>query len=343
MRLKTFNALTMAEAMDMVRDAFGDDAIIVSTEESEFGIKIVTAVEETNDDEFGYANFGADHYATDPTADPVEIIHEALLTQGLPTNLLEKLIEASFTAGSDQPVEALTSALQLIFQFRPLQAERRINQPLMLVGMPGSGKTVTVAKLAARAVFADRKVRLITADTVRAGAVEQLDAFARLMNLPLHTADSNREIAEIVARAAPDEMVLIDSPGTNPYSVSDMAELAGLVRGISVEQVLVQSAGIDASQAVDQARSFSTIGCSRLLVTQLDMTRRYGAMLASADAARLPFCDFSMTASIHDGLTFIDPGKMATMLLPGVASGKSGGGQSAATNSTHSAYQGYSS
>ncbi|HTH98649.1 MAG TPA: GTPase [Stellaceae bacterium] len=342
MRLKTFTAASLAEAMTMVRDAFGDDAIIVSTEESEFGFKIVTAVEEPFEDEFnGFGTFGADHYATDPAADPVEIIHESLLNQGLPSTLMERLIEASFTAGSDQPIEALTGALRLVFQFRPLQEDYRPGQALMLVGMPGSGKTVTVAKLAARAVFANHKVRLITADTVRAGAVEQLDAFARLMKVPLHTVETGRELGEILGRADPDELVLVDSPGTNPYSVNEMAELAGLVRGQPIETVLVQAAGMDSAQAIDQARSFSALGCSRLLVTQLDMTRRYGAMLAGADAARLPFCDFSNTAAIHEGLTFIDPGRMASMLLPQFAAAQAA--PSAPDPTTQSAFQGYRS
>jgi flagellar biosynthesis protein FlhF len=315
MRLKTFTAPTMAEAMDMVRGAFGDDAIIVSTEESDIGIKIVTAVEEQHEDDDSFSIFGADHYATDPTADPVEVIHEALLGQGLPNPLLERLIEASFSVGADDPVEALAGALTLVFHFLPLR-ERRINQPLMLIGAPGSGKTVTVAKLAARAVFAHRKVRLITADTVRAGAIEQLDAFARLMKLPLHTAESDHDLARFIAMAAPDELVLIDSAGVNPYAPDDMAELAALVRAAPIETILVQSAGGDATQLAEHARVFATLGCSRLLVTQLDMTRRYGGMLAAADAARLPFCDFSMTSAVHEGLTFIDPLRLAGMLLP---------------------------
>jgi flagellar biosynthesis protein FlhF len=247
--------------------------------------------------------------------DPIDIVHEALLAHGLPNRLLERLIDASFLVGSDEPLEALTGALRQVFSFHPLIG-RRLNQPLMLVGAPGCGKTVTVAKLAARAVFAGRKVRLITTDTVRAGGIEQLDAFARLMKLPMHTAESDDQLRQLAAAAAPDEGLLIDTPGVNPYSVGDLAELVGYIKAVGAEPILVLAGGGDVVDSMDQAQAFAALGCSRILITRLDMVRRLGSMLAAADIARLPFCDCSTTATVADGLAALDPQRLARMLLP---------------------------
>lgn len=315
MRLRTINAPTMAQAMELLRTELGDDAIIVSTETANGQVKIIAALEEAEPE---YPGVGA--VTTDPMAhltvdDPIDAVHEALLVHGLPNRLLEKIIDAAFVIGADDPLSALAGALAQLYSFSPL-VDRRPNQPLALVGPPGAGKTVSIAKLAARLVFAKRKVRLITTDTVRAGGIEQLDAFAKVMRLPLHTAETDRQLARLVDSAAPDEYVLIDTQGINPYSPRDVAELTSLLRSVPSEPVLVMAGGGDVVDAMEQAQEFSALGISRLMVTRLDMVRRFGGMLAAADAAGLAFSDCSMTPTVADGLNSLDPMILARMLMP---------------------------
>jgi flagellar biosynthesis protein FlhF len=193
----------MAQAMEMVRRDYGDDAIIVSTEENDTGIKVVVALEEPEDDVPAHGTVDGDGLVLAAERDPVDAVHEALLLHGLPNQLLERLVDASFIVGADDPRAALIGALRQVFDFYPL-SERRFNQPLILMGAPGAGKTVTVAKLAARAVFGQRKVCLVTTDTVRAGGIEQLDAFARLMKIPLHTAETDRQLVQVIQGAGAD-------------------------------------------------------------------------------------------------------------------------------------------
>lgn len=314
MRLRTVDAPSMAQAMELVRRDYGEDAIIVSTEENGTGIKVVVALEEPDDAVTapGSAEGGGPDY---DDRDPVDAVHEALLLHGLPNQLLERLVDASFIVGADEPRAALIGALRQVFDFYPL-SERRLNQPLILMGAPGAGKTVTVAKLAARAVFASRPVRLITTDTVRAGGIEQLDAFARLMNIPLHTAETDRQLAQIVRGAAADELVLIDTPGINPYSLRDVAELAALVKAAPMEAIMVMAAGGDVVDSMEQAKQFSQLGCTRMIATRLDMVQRLGGIVAAAYAGRLPFCDCSVTSAVHDGLIQLDPTKLANLLMP---------------------------
>jgi flagellar biosynthesis protein FlhF len=319
MRLRTLIAPTMGQAMDLLRRELGDDAIIVSTENTDHGIKIVAALEEAETEMPNIGAVMADPMGDAPIDDPIDVVHEALLLHGLPNRLLEKLIDASFIVGADDPINALAGALAQLYGFDPLALARGPNQPLMLFGAPGAGKTVTVAKLAARALFANRKVRLITTDTIRAGGIEQLEVFARIMKLPLHIAETDRQLTRLVNDAAPDEFVLIDTPGVNPFSKRDMAEVAGLTKAIAGEPLLVIAAGGDVVDSMEQAQEFATLGITRMLVTRLDMVRRLGSMLAAADAASLAFSDGSTTPAVADGLNPIDPMGLAKMLMPETA------------------------
>lgn len=319
MRLRTLIAPTMGQAMDMLRRELGDDAIIVSTENTDHGIKIVAALEEAEEEIPSIGAVIADPLGPEPVEDPIDLVHEALLVHGLPNRLLEKLIDASFIVGADDPMEALIGALDRVYGFDPLTPARGPNQPLMLVGAPGAGKTVTIAKLAARAVFAKRKVRVITTDTVRAGGIEQLEAFARVMRLTLHIAETDRQLTRLVDAATPDELILIDTPGINPFSPRDLAEVTSLVKAVPAEPVLVMAAGGDVVDSMEQAQRFATLGTTRLIVTRLDMVRRLGSMLAAADAATLAFCDCSTTPAVADGLNPIDPQGLAKMLMPDTA------------------------
>ncbi|HWK44985.1 MAG TPA: AAA family ATPase, partial [Stellaceae bacterium] len=299
-----------------------------------------------DDDELHHIGLGADHPMQDPateiqrsrdplprasvprasvpnvpvandlaTEDPTDRVHEALIGHGLPSRLLERLLDASFAAGIDDPKGALIAALQSVFSFQPL-AERRALRPLMLVGVPGAGKTVSTAKLAARALFAGEPVRVVTTDSIRAGAVEQLDAFTRLMKLSLHSATSPAQLARLVDASPPGERILIDTAGVNPYSSHDLAELKALAKAASAEPVLVMAAGGDAYDAVEQASAFCALGVRRMIVTRLDMVHRLGSVLAAADAGRLAFAETSITSAVVDGLIPADAAAIARLLMP---------------------------
>src|SRR5271168_3057708 len=124
MRLRTLIAPTMGQAMDMLRRELGDDAIIVSTETTDHGIKIVAALEEAEAEMPNIGVVEGDALGDEPVEDPIDAIHEALLLHGLPNRLLEKLIDASFIAGVDDPLRALAGALENLYGFSPLALTR---------------------------------------------------------------------------------------------------------------------------------------------------------------------------------------------------------------------------
>jgi flagellar biosynthesis protein FlhF len=310
MRLRTFTAKTMPEAMALVRDQLGGDAVILSTARSAGGISVTAALDhaEAADDETGLET-------VQPQDDPFEAIQETLVAHGTPAPIVERLIAAALERSTGEAGGALAAGLDTVFSFAPL-AERPAKRPLMLVGPPGAGKTVSIAKLATRAVLAGRKPVVVSTDTVRAGGIAQLESFICMLGLDLHRADAASQLGRLVADAGPDAPVLIDSAGINPYSASDRGELASFLVAAGAEPVLVLPAGGDIFDSIEIAHAFASLGATRLLTTRLDMVHRLGSQLAAADAARLSFCDASMNPDIAKGLTPLNAVALARLLMP---------------------------
>src|SRR5579883_3626588 len=197
MRLRTFTAGTMTEAMAQVREKLGPDAIIVSTEEdADGGMRVIAAVDLAE----------PSIEAGEP--DVIDALNEALATHGLAPPLIEKILCSALPFDSTDPLLALSGTLASLFTFAAIEEPQP--RPLLFVGPPGAGKTMSIAKLATRAVLGGMPVRLVTADTVRAGGIEQLEAFAKALKLPLHRAASAQRLAPIAASARPEELMLID-------------------------------------------------------------------------------------------------------------------------------------
>jgi len=304
MRLRNFTAPSIQEAMALVRQELGPDAIIVSTEDDPEGARVTAALD--------LAEPGTGTAL--PVVDVTDRLSEALAAGGVPGPLAERLLIASLSFDADDELTALSGALAATFSFAPVPEQGRA-RPLLMVGPPGAGKTMTVAKLAARAVLGGRPVRVIAADTVRAGAIEQLAAVARILGISLVTAESAGRLALAVSAAAPEELVLIDGFGINPYNAADRRELEALMAAGNAEPMLVVAAGGDAVDTVEIARIFRDLGASRMIVTRLDLTNRLGSVLAAAEGAKLAFAEAGTAPEIAEGLVPFNPVTLARRLL----------------------------
>ena len=309
MRLKTFHAATMKEAMELVREQLGPEAIIVATHEDQSARDVrVTAAIDADD---GDAAFDANR----EPLDIVDRLSEALEAHGTPTPLADKLLSAAAQLGIDDPTLALAGAIDDCFAFLPLPDERG-EKPLMFIGPPGCGKTVGMAKLAVRTRLEGNSVTFISTDTLRAGAVEQLATYAKLLQAEFLSAEDPLAFVQAIRNAEPAAQILIDTSGVNPMNPEDLKRLHDFIGAAQLELVLVMAAGGDAIEAAETAAAFTDLAPSRLLVTRLDVVRRLGGILAAADAGGLPFSDVSVTPDIASGLRTINPVSLARLLLP---------------------------
>ncbi|KAA5605725.1 GTP-binding protein [Roseospira marina] len=322
MRLKCYSAPSMAEAMALIRQELGDDAVIVSTQRAagDGGIRITAAIEVPDNDgdlrtalaeEFGQARAAED----DPRVVEVEA---ALSYHGVPVRLADRILTLVHSAETEalDGVGACAAALDAIFPFAPLP-ERKSPRPFLICGPPGVGKTISVAKLAARARLSNRPVGVISADSVRAGAMAQLAAFTRILEVDLKRARGPESLRALVEDSVGvHDLVFIDSPGINPFSRHDTAFLKELIEAADVEPILVLAAGIDPMEGAEAGESFAKVGATRLLATRLDMARRLGGILAAADQGQLMFSEVTISPHVANGLIPIHPQSLARLILP---------------------------
>jgi flagellar biosynthesis protein FlhF len=243
-------------------------------------------------------------------------IKRALEFHNVPRLLAADLFKSARVMATEDAASALAYALDLRFTLDPIPALPR--RPIMLIGPPGAGKTVTAAKLAARAVLLGRGVDIISTDAVRAGAKEQMESFTSILKEDLVCVNSAAELeAELkdIREREPKRPCIIDTPGTNPYSRTELRDLRKFVRALDIEPVLVAAAGGDAGELSDTAQIFSTLGVERMIVTRIDAARRLGGILAAADSTKLSLAQFSMTPYIGRGLSTMNPMSLSRLLL----------------------------
>ena len=186
--------------------------------------------------------------------------------------------------------------------------------PLLLIGPPGGGKTLTVARLATHMVMAGMAPMVITADARRAGATEQLGAFTRLLGIALIAASHPTALARVLARRPPGVPVLIDTPGIDPLDPIQRDEIRALAASCGGRAALVLSAGHDAAEAADIAGACVEAGASLLVGTRFDLARRLGGIVTAA-AAGLALVKAGVGPGAADGLAPLTPRFLAARLL----------------------------
>jgi len=343
MRLKSFYAKTMTEAMKMVRDALGEDAIIVATRE-EVGSKSVrvTAAVEQEDrygggDDTALAERRAPHFEIDTTSSAenngdwlqyddedeanavIEQLTDAMLRHAVPDEITDQVISCASVLGMGSAEAALNAALEHLFSFRPLPQKPTGGTAFMLVGPPGAGKTLAAAKLAARAVMGGLRVSVISTDTVRAGGIEQLSAFTSLLRVNLQKASGAKNLRQCLDAARGADQIIIDTNGMNPFNPEEMRDLARLIASGDIEPVLALPAGIDSDECGEMGRIYAALGVRSVLPTRIDIARRLGGILSAAHYGGMIFADASHTPKVADGLIPLSSQRLARLLLPQAA------------------------
>lgn len=158
------------------------------------------------------------------------------------------------------------------------QSDKRV---VALVGPTGSGKTTTVAKLAARAALVEhRSVAILTLDTYRIGGEEQIRAYADLMGVPLHLVPDPQRLGATVSSLARFDRIYVDTAGRSPRDVEALAQLERALSGVAdLELHLVVAATAQASLVDNWMRRYRSVGIDRLLFTKIDEAADLGELV----------------------------------------------------------------
>jgi flagellar biosynthesis protein FlhF len=160
-----------------------------------------------------------------------------------------------------------------------------------IVGPTGVGKTTSIAKIAARFVLRHSvdELGLVSTDTYRIGARQQLSNFARILRAPMHVAENADDLRRILDGFADKKLVLIDTAGMSQRDVRLANQFTTLkVEGHAVRTVLALSAGADRACLAEAVKVFKAANPEALIVTKLDEAAALGGVLSLAIVSGLP-------------------------------------------------------
>lgn len=185
------------------------------------------------------------------------------------------------------------------------------------IGTTGVGKTTTLAKVAAHFVLEQNlKGALITADTYRISAVEQLKKYAEILGLPVEVVYSAAELRKAIARHRSKDFVLVDTAGRSQYNEFQMDELKELLAAHPrMEKHLVVSATTKEEDASEIMTRFSVCKPDRIIFTKTDETRTIGMVLNLLAGGDLPLSFLSNGQSVPDDIIPATAERLADLLL----------------------------
>lgn len=328
MQMRTFNAKDIKTAMQMARDAMGDDVVLLSSDTKPDGVAVTFAMDRTDDE------WEAEAPAPSPApmaAHPTMLASAALSAMqpasieailrhhATPDNIISRIAKQSELLGIEMndslndTTRNLSKVLGSLYRFNPLPLVEESFR-LMFVGPPGAGKTIATAKIAAKMVVDNRPVRVITTDSRRAAGSDQLQAFVKILGIELDIAHSGEELQAILAECDRQTRVVIDSASCNPYDFQELKDLGEFATVSGIEPVLVCPAGIESGEAEEIAGVFSFLNIERVLISRTDCARRFGSALTVANAGNYSFCHATSSARAMGDFQAVSPMMLASLL-----------------------------
>ncbi|MBI5837307.1 MAG: hypothetical protein HZB25_08685 [Candidatus Eisenbacteria bacterium] len=330
MRIKKFVARTMPEALAAVKADLGDAAVLLRTRALDIRVDGKRGFEVTAAAETEPVRPTREPRATLPDLPPhvpaplpvgpmrAPEVANCLVSRGVDELLARRLAEAWQKKSRSSAGIRLEDALaELIPVTKPVTPSAQPHV-IALVGPTGAGKTTTLAKLAAHFVLEGKyTVQLLTADTHRIAAVDQLAAYARLLKVGFEVGFDAEELSRHRA-ACGTRILLVDTPGVGPL---DDAGLAGLERTLAAvrpdETHMCLPAGMRTPDLRLAASRFARLGCDRLLFTKTDESATSGQLLSALAETRLPVSYWTTGPVVPGDFETATGGGFARLVLGG--------------------------
>lgn len=188
---------------------------------------------------------------------------------------------------------------------------------VVFVGPTGVGKTTTIAKLAGRLSLLDKKkVGLITIDTYRIGAVEQLKTYADIMNIPFKVVFTMKEMEAAVEAMKNCDVVLIDTTGRSCKNTMQISELRAFVEKANTDNIhLVISSTTKNKDIAPIIEGYKTLNFNNVIITKLDETSAYGSILNILDAAKKPLSFITTGQNVPDDIKIVAASEVSSLIL----------------------------
>ncbi len=210
--------------------------------------------------------------------------------------------------------EAVETCLPIAPPISVVPGTRKV---VALVGPTGVGKTTTVAKLAANfKLVHGLRPGLVTVDTYRIAAVEQLRTYAEIIDLPLAVANAPGEMRAAIDALGDVDLVLIDTAGRSPRDEVKIRELADFLTAARPDEVHLVLSATSAERSLRSAvERFSAVRADRLILTKLDEADGLGGVLAVIGGADRPVSYLTTGQAVPDDIEPADRRRLAALIL----------------------------
>lgn len=356
MKTKRFRGKDLREILDKVKEALGPNAVIISTrkvkrgtgayglfEESLMEVEAASLVSndlvpEIYEDEgmeplrsnsSGRTDNGAG-YETEMVLDSAgsDLVYELCEAGISEKNAREILIRAGAGVSVSEigSPEAQRKHVRKIFSLLfEVKKSISVRQPgddgpaiTNFIGPTGVGKTTTIAKIASACTKRRLKVGLITLDSLRVGALEQMKQLAGMLRLPLFAARSKREMMRALHKYQKADVVLVDTPGRSYGDQPRMEEIEEFFGGTDRqgENHLILAANTHLGDLKRMGEEFSRIPLHGLTFTKLDETSQFGVIFELHMDLGAPVTYLTSGQRIPEDLESVAPEKLAWLILP---------------------------
>ncbi len=330
MRLKRFTAPTMTEALKLIKNDLGQDAVILSTrkitgEDGKQGLEITAAIEQISP-----PPSQEEAITTAPTTVDVALqeadINKPAELDDMSTRLIEhgvlphisqriaKAVHALMDTGFTEE-DGLEMVLSKIIRFTSPDTVLETKKPLILIGSTGAGKTTTLAKIAVNERMHGHKVALVTMDTYKIGGVEQLDIYADALKESLHIIRAGQTLADTIKDTTDYDLVLVDSAGINPYESSRIADIASQLEGLDVTTAIVVPCNLNSFEMMTLPKAFAPLNPQNIIFSKMDETIFLGGMINTAIENNLPLCFATDGQRVPQDLLQLDAQSLSRRLL----------------------------
>lgn len=188
---------------------------------------------------------------------------------------------------------------------------------IVLVGPTGVGKTTTIAKLAGRlALIEQKKVGLITIDTYRIGAVEQLKTYAEIMNIPFKVVITLKEMETAVKELEYCDVILIDTTGRSSKNTMQISELRAFNQKVEPDNTILVISGTTKNRDINTIlEGYGKLEYNKIIITKLDETTTYGGLYNILKRAKKPIAYITVGQNVPDDIKIPTKEEVARLIL----------------------------
>lgn len=297
MRIRTLTAEKMEDALRLIREELGPEALILGTRkvpgpDGKPTLEITAAVNEPEPATRPLENTTPALPPTPATPMPSNSLQGVLETHSTAPGLITKITAAlpGLASAGFTPGEALEMLLAKLVTFRSPADLLPPGKAHLFIGPHGAGKTTIISKLAIQAKKQGRTVGLLSLDDQKIGGFEPLAIAAEIMGETAHLLSSATDLRTAASSLGPRHLLLIDTAGLNPYQPQALTALKRRLDelGLPTLNHLVIPASLNAADMAALPVACHRFGLTSLVFSKLDSTTRYGALLSTAAQAGLP-------------------------------------------------------